>query len=914
MVIGTLCLIIKLLKKLKDCNPSLLSKILGMLINKFVETQSEVMRVLIFKLVYHSLRLLAWADGKENNIVSEFLSESYSTYLGLILSLIQTNPKTYMRIKKYSMKILAVLVRDYANFTKQSLTSILEPCWKYINLHLPIYIEVACNGRKIEEENVYESYYNSISIGINSIELLNILINKSLIKTALQVGLKQTLSILLSYLSLEKLEEDGELDENYEYVMINEEEYVHKLRGKCLQVMKQLIDLYGDYCLSTLIGCIKTILTTQPTPHNFANFDFEMIDMLSFSYETNAKDFYWKKCEGILLLLGHISEDIIFYSKKAKDKLLEKIYTVLLSAPVSKYFNNHKPLLGRLLWSLSMVSEYLITIPDLARKALALAINSIINENKISIKLSALLLIVRYSSFIEWRNDKAKESIMAVSQNINVIIHTVNSSLLSYPLEALKIFATESCDLLIKGCSQIYATILNLIDDCAGEEIDDPKLLDVLIIFAKTCKKQFISLFWDKFKNIVNKYITDDKKRSPYSLKLVTDTMHTLIECYTQINTTKLIDFISHSIMSTEDSLLLNSMTWLLRALTFKHSKEILTNSLSQHILDTCKYLFRPTILENSLLHLGYLIIITFNKLIPSVDTEILFEVIKKVYKARMPSIVQSLVLIFAKLIVLHPHEILSFLTDTSHESRISLKILLDKWLLHQPLFRGKLTVSTTIYALTKLFERKDQRIETLRVITYNPSHSNMNSEVNAPFKILCTLLRYVDNETTKRIVSPEDILGEGKEENYGGQMQTIISPNKSDEKIKNGEGNDAPIKVKWEDLKNEEDYQVQLLDIEKNFDIKESWDKGLADVETGSTCYMSEMLAFDFDECAENDDMEEDDIGSLEDLQVPENILEYTIKFLTGICKSDSKYLEMCSKHLLEADRSLLKKYILSS
>ena len=32
-------------------------------------------------------------------------------------------------------------------------------------------------------------------------------------------------------------------------------------------------------------------------------------------------------------------------------------------------------------------------------------------------------------------------------------------------------------------------------------------------------------------------------------------------------------------------------------------------------------------------------------------------------------------------------------------------------------------------------------------VIGYNPSHSNVNSEVNAPFKILSLMLRYLDNE-----------------------------------------------------------------------------------------------------------------------------------------------------------------------
>lgn len=36
-------------------------------------------------------------------------------------------------------------------------------------------------------------------------------------------------------------------------------------------------------------------------------------------------------------------------------------------------------------------------------------------------------------------------------------------------------------------------------------------------------------------------------------------------------------------------------------------------------------------------------------------------------------------------------------------------------------------------------------------VIGYNPSHSNINSEVNAPFKILSLMLRYLDNEISPK-------------------------------------------------------------------------------------------------------------------------------------------------------------------
>lgn len=36
-------------------------------------------------------------------------------------------------------------------------------------------------------------------------------------------------------------------------------------------------------------------------------------------------------------------------------------------------------------------------------------------------------------------------------------------------------------------------------------------------------------------------------------------------------------------------------------------------------------------------------------------------------------------------------------------------------------------------------------------VIGYNPSHTNINSEVNAPFKILSLLLRYLENEISPK-------------------------------------------------------------------------------------------------------------------------------------------------------------------
>ncbi len=172
-----------------------------------------------------------------------------------------------------------------------------------------------------------------------------------------------------------------------------------------------------------------------------------------------------------------------------------------------------------------------------------------------------------------------------------------------------------------------------------------------------------------------------------------------------------------------------------------------------------------PTTNENAALNIGNYVIQIFHKIDPKIDTTLLMSVVWKIYKSRMPSIVQSLVLIFARLIHSHPKEIIEFLSETSIDNRISLKIVLDKWLLQQPLFRGHYTRNTTLSALLKIFALRDQRIESLMVIGYNPSHSNVNSEVNAPFKILSLMLRYLDNEANPKKATLPRRRGSGAEE-----------------------------------------------------------------------------------------------------------------------------------------------------
>ena len=201
-------------------------------------------------------------------------------------------------------------------------------------------------------------------------------------------------------------------------------------------------------------------------------------------------------------------------------------------------------------------------------------------------------------------------------------------------------------------------------------------------------------------------------------------------------------------VQKSEDMFLLLHGTAALKNFICVGSKEILEIVKAEEIINVAKKLLAPGTNEQAAMCLGNLIIQIFHKIEPNIDTSVLFCVVQKIYKTRMPSTLQSLILVFARLIQTNPKEIVELLSETSVDSRISLKVVLDKWLLQQPLFRGTYTKTVTISALQKLFMMRDSRIESLMVIGYNPSHSNINSEVNAPFKILSTLLRFIENES----------------------------------------------------------------------------------------------------------------------------------------------------------------------
>jgi len=274
-------------------------------------------------------------------------------------------------------------------------------------------------------------------------------------------------------------------------------------------------------------------------------------------------------------------------------------------------------------------------------------------------------------------------------------------------------------------------------------------------------------------------------------------------------------------------------------------------------ILKVIMRFFDPTLLESGMLYIGNVIAQYFNHVERKIEVQVLEAIVRRIYKAKMPSIVQSLILNFSRFLIIYPNDILLFLTKFQVENKVGLKILIDKWLLHQPLFRGKFFKNLSVKALTILYEIKNEIVETLMVIGYDPSHSTASIEVNAPFKILSVLIRCLNNEILQEKIkiykndyenldydneNMEGQINENDEyENMDEDMNDMeINDNNNNEGEENDENKKLDIGI--DEFKDIEEEPVDL-NSKLAFLNKQGRSGGLNNIEQGSEVYLSEML-----------------------------------------------------------------------
>ena len=884
--------------------------------------------------------------------------------ISLFTSILVSNPKLLLDIKKMTIRILDILVRDMPIYSCKFYNLLIEPCWRLIVLESSLYGNNIIFNKEIEyteeeeitmeEENHeytrgYESDDEDEKYGMEGLisELIDFsidLLKRNSVIEALKPALFSFLLCIKNYLlmphnSIILWKDNPTLYINEEY----DEENVNTIRNKTLSLIKDIsLEIEED----SLIQFLRLIIDELINGININNYkdvikldDYNLIT--PYLQKMNNDNIYKEsRQESNLLLIGSLNDRFLGLENQDLQNDINTLFTFLLNTITQ---SKSSILVGRAIWCVTKLL-ILFKYDENKMKDIFSNITLALSNNDLSVKLIAVQCLSGLCQRLSAKNIEIDYDYKIYDELIN-LMSTLNDDSIFTIIECLLYLSKVNSKKHIPV--QHVVPILKLYANKYNEPILGGKLLNLIKILCEN--KETANVLLDKFIPIAIKVIEEyykekgtntnsnfeiikntvmtehsdpDVDASPDILPNLIDIITILTKFSSETKNIQNLEMISlivkvlvDVLISTSDVNILQRGSGFLRYYIALCKDIIIKQNQGPLLLKVINRYFDPTLLESSLLYIGNVISQYFfhidNQIIPS----LLENIVKRVYKAKMPSIVQSLVLVYSRFLSKYPIDTLNFLISIQVENRVGLKVLIDKWLLHQPLFRGKYFKNISIKALSKLYQMKNNIVESLMVIGYNPSHSTASVEVNAPLKILSVLIRCLNNEIMQEKVKNEketnyDDLNDNlkDEEDYNNERLEVEDNNEEEQ------DDDKKLDIGEDVFKNIVDeprvFSSKLLFLNNNQNQGQTG--GLGNLEQGSEIYLTEMLGFDYneDDNDEDDENTEDDLIYLTDIDSDFILKDYLLDFFKQFKSTDEEYLTECLKLLPKEDQKTYKSF----
>ena len=919
-------------------------QIMPVLLDLYRSNWSETIRDKIIEVAGMCLECLSWADGIDNELVEAALAANWWSWFSLLSECISSTVSS-ISTKQRTLKLLTCFYRDFPHFSQPWIAGMVPVVWVLMYSLIPVYVErTVCNKEVCGNASMNDEATGVEGLAAQLLELISSVVvrpgrNESLLKE-----LSNFVNSLLWYMMLTLDQQQLWKNEPNQFIIEDDpDEGWRSARTTALKLISDIIEIFGDAAVNLILQVISnTLQGLSNGAMNLLGSTYAEMQEITQGINSDlervvrhySETYAWKMREAVVLLLGSLSKDIIMFNVKARKQGNSQIEigTVLYQVILKDLKNSKDQLRGRALWCIGKISDLIDT-----SQCLDIFVESCgcMQSKSLAVRLSACYAIYKLSQRIV-ASDITEVLISLIYSLVNML-EEVTSETLHIVLDTLLQVSRLNEEATSKAPAYAAGIVLKIFTKNFGENSTNSKIMALLRCWCdlKDCLSPLVDVFCPLVMNLITVYpsaekitsfssnSTSETKTGMEAVMILPNTLEIIMillkksQSFSQ-DRLKLLDLLVPLLellgKNDESSVLLHG-TACLRAFASFADKEIIHNGLVDKIIENTLGLLDPYKNEAGALNLGYYIVNIFSKLSPQIDQDLLIGCMNKLYRCKMPSVVQGFVLVFARLLHSYSSEIISFLSNLNIERRVALKVLLDKWLIHQPLIRGRYSKNCTITALSRLYILKDPRVESLLVVGYNPSHSNVGSEVIAPFKILSTLIRCLDNESFIPKRKAQDIgLNEefqtviegsglgvvGEYEDPGDRMDTIEDDVRSEEPC-------DPMESLKTDLMKEirEDFDAS------DFKIPVSKDKGLGDYETGSECLMSDMLEFDYEDADElGEDFHEDDLYSLADWYGSISLQSFLLDFFNNLINNDKEYLYKCMKHLLPEDIALFRKH----
>jgi hypothetical protein len=301
----------------------------------------------------------------------------------------------------------------------------LEPIWKLITIHLPVYVQTVGYGKNLKKlpddpELKYVKYpfidttaFNDDEPGIEGmtrqlIDLIGTFILNPGIHPLLKAGLGPFACTLCSYMLVPQNQLDDYKDNAFYFIEESysnaetELGYSESIRILCTRILETLIETFGTITIETLLSFVlddtaiaknlELSLFFLKNPKNPCPTSNENMSEREIKHET------WRKDELKLYILGLIADDLFIALEKGSTFVnvseVEKVIVSICESPILK----EKPLLlGRLLCTSTNCVQLYPKSTATLKKLIETSFTTIKNECYDSIKYIACKCLVRCS-------------------------------------------------------------------------------------------------------------------------------------------------------------------------------------------------------------------------------------------------------------------------------------------------------------------------------------------------------------------------------------------------------------------------------------------------------------------------------------------------------------------------------------
>ena len=442
---------ISVLKNCDDRCAIITYEVFPVIINTFKSSKNnQKNREKCLIIISYLLNKLSYADGNDMDLLSKSLDTDalMENSISLFTSILVSNPKMLLDIKKYTIRILDILVRDMPIYSSKFFNLLIEPTWRLIVLELNLYGNSIVFNKEIEyteeeeitieeENHIYEHGYESDddeeTNGMEGLimELIDFtvdLLKRNSVIEALRPALFTFLLCIKGYLllphnSIVLWKDNANLYISEEY----DEENINSVTlGLIREISKEIED-------EALLSFIKLLIDELTKGINLDSYK-EVIKLDDYNLvkpyleKLNTDPLYIQmRQESNLLILGNISDDLFrlkesqLFSQKETENLMNFLINIIKNVE-----KENSILIGRTIWCLSKLLCLVRNDIDYLTKIFESVSQTLIHTNT---DLSIQLVSAQCISIICQRLIKKKKEIKSkyITKDYDALIEMLNN-------------------------------------------------------------------------------------------------------------------------------------------------------------------------------------------------------------------------------------------------------------------------------------------------------------------------------------------------------------------------------------------------------------------------------------------------------------------------------------------------------